>query len=105
MNFDILPNPKPTPIFVVRVSKSFWADSKGVNFKISVRTVRRKSAFDLLSEDASNIGAEEVLLNIKNLLEVDDGLYYLKIVDERRDWETGYIEDYAYKLIPYTETP
>jgi len=45
------------------------------------------------------IGADEVWPRILNLQECKDGLYEVKLCNEKRDWETGCIEDYDYRLV------
>ena len=54
------------------------------------------------SEEMSE-NPELFLGRITNLDVVGDGLYYLDVINEYRDWESGYVEDWEYKLVPYTE--
>jgi len=42
-------------------------------------------------------------VDIVNLDDVKDGLYTLVMVNEHRDWESGYIDSWDLKLIPYME--
>lgn len=87
---------------VVRLRTTFWWDNRGGHMKKSLTTMKRlTNGFDLLIEDMSMIGAEDVMTRIINLDSCADGLYKLIPVNEKRDWETGYIDDYDYKLIPY----
>ena len=58
---------------------------------------------NFLKSDIDNIGAFSVVNNIENLNEVMDGLYSVVMCNVRKDWESGYIEDYDYKLVPYQE--
>ena len=51
------------------------------------------------AEDADAIGAEEVLPRIVNLGEVEDGIYEVVVCNESRDYETGYVDDYNYRLV------
>lgn len=59
---------------------------------------------DLILEDCTMTGAEEVIRRIVNLNECQDGRYVVALCNEHRDWETGHIEDYDYRLLPFVET-
>ena len=50
-------------------------------------------------EDISCIGAEEVLPRIINLDECKDGVYEVTACNISHDFETGYADDWDYKLI------
>lgn len=85
---------------VVRVKTTTWADNRGLHTKKSLTFLRRQcKGFNILAEDASAIGAEEVLPRILNLDEVEDGIYEVVVCNESRDFETGYVDDYDYKLV------
>lgn len=85
---------------VVRVTTSMWADKRGLHAKKSLVFLRRKcSVHNFLEEDARTIGAEEVLPSVLNLYTVEDGVYEVKICNQLRDWETGNVEDYDYRLV------
>lgn len=90
---------------VVRLRTSYWSDKGGVHMKKSLTRMRRKSvgSFELLNEDASMVGGDAVWEKIVNLHECRDGLYIFTTCNERRDWETGIVDDYDYKLLPYNE--
>ena len=49
------------------------------------------------------IDTNETLGMIVNFLDVVDGIYELVTINISRDWETGYVDDYDYKLIPYED--
>lgn len=84
----------------VRVKTTIWADKRGLHTKKSLTFLRRQcEGFNLLEEDASAIGAEEVLPRIVNLGEVEDGTYNVVACNERHDYETGYVDDYDYLLV------
>ncbi len=84
----------------VRVKTTTWADKRGLHTKKSLTFLRRQcEGFNVLEEDTSAIGAEEVLPRILNLDEVEDGIYNVVVCDERRDWEGGYVDDYDYRLV------
>ena len=87
-------------ICIVRVKTSMWSDAKGAYIKKNIMFLRRQcKGFNVLEEDISAAGAQDVLPRILNLSECDDGIYRLITCNESRDWETGYIDDYDYKLV------
>lgn len=43
--------------------------------------------------------ADETIARITNLNESKDGVYQIVIINEHRDYETGYIEDWDFKLV------
>jgi hypothetical protein len=89
---------------VVRVTTRYWSDRRGIYMRKSLLFMKRKSfGYNVLKEDSSNMGADEVVPRILNLNEVEDGLYELYVVNEVKDWETGCVEEWDYKLFPYTE--
>lgn len=89
---------------VVKLTTSWWHDKRGVHQKRSLIYVRRKCVgYNVLEEDVGCIGAEETFPRILNLDECEDGIYTVVTCNESRDWETGYIDDYDYRLIPYRE--
>ena len=91
---------------IVKLVSSAWSDSRGIHVKRSILYMKRMGdAEELLSEDASMVGADETASRITNLLTVKDGLYSVMIINEHRDWETGHIEDYDFFLVPYQPSP
>jgi len=88
---------------VIRLSKDWWSDNRGTYKKISVKYLKRKCVnFNWFEEDVSN-GGPEMIDKIINLDDVKSGIYEVITCNESRDWESGYIDDYDYKLIPYKE--
>ncbi len=84
----------------VRVKTTTWADKRGLHTKKSLTFLRRQcEGFNALAEDTSAIGAEEVLPRIVNLDEVEDGIYEVVVCNESHDYETGYVDDYDYRLV------
>jgi hypothetical protein len=57
----------------------------------------------MLNEDASAIGVEHVLNHVENLYDTEDGVYEVVTCNHARDWETGCIDDWDYRLVPYEE--
>ena len=95
---------KDEDFVVVRVSTSYWSDENGMYTRKNLRYLKRKSrGFNVLAEDASQIGAEDTLTRINNLDTVEDGVYRVVVINERRDWETGQVEDWSYSLFPWSE--
>jgi hypothetical protein len=104
MNLEQLMAQGPVDVNVsrctVRVKTAVWADERGLHTKKSLTFLRRQcEGFNLLAEDASAIGAEEVLPRILNLGEVEDGVYEVVACNKSYDYETGYVEDYYYRLV------
>lgn len=66
--------------------------------------VRKSEGYNFLQEDVDAVGAEEVMGWITNINECPDGVYELKVVNEKRDWETGMVDEYDYKLVPVPKT-
>ena len=95
----------PADVVIVRLTTSMWYDAHGAYQKRSIKYLRRQCVgFNLLKEDCSMTGAAEVLTKIINLDQCKDGVYKFVACDESIDWETGYVDDYHYKLIPIEET-
>lgn len=104
---DLLLNedsPKRINRTVVRLSTSMWFDDNGLYFRQTLRFLKRKSAGqNNLFEDCFATGAEEVLPRITNLHNCPDGVYEVIACNFGRDWESGYIEEWDYELVPYSE--
>lgn len=91
---------------VVRVRTSTYPYRNGFVRNKSVTVLRKHTTgHDFVNHDIEMIGADLFADKIVNLNSVDDGLYIVSIVDIKRDWETGYVDDYRYRLIPYTPCP
>lgn len=90
---------------VVRLATEAWACKRGLNRIKRLRILRRQcSGHNFLEEEISQVGADEAMAMIINLDECDDGVYEVITVNESRDWESGIIDSYEFKLVPYTET-
>ena len=87
---------------IVRVRTVKWGDTRRGIFQAKQITwlKRLSSGYQCMREDVANIGADEVLDRITNLNECRDGIYEAVICNQSTDWETGYVDDYDYKLIP-----
>lgn len=98
---DVVNNPKRPTNCVVRVTTAYWFDGRGLHTKKTVRCMRRSSDIDTLSEDAEGFEARSMLERIEDLYDLPDGLYRLVRTNVYTDRETGYVEDWDYRLIPY----
>jgi len=104
MNEFTISKPSPEHCEIVRLVTSAWKDNRGLHFKRDILSVKRKSkGHQILDHDSDMIGADEVIRHIVNLHECRDGIYEVVTCNERKDWESGYIEEYDYKLIPAKE--
>lgn len=89
---------------IVRVQTDYWSNGRGLFQKKSLLFLKRKSTgHNFIEEDASCAGPDMVIPKITNLDECDDGVYQVITINEYRDWETGYVEDWDYKLVPFSE--
>ena len=87
---------------VVKLTTTVWRDQRGINIQRSLVYLRRQCVgFNILEEDCSATYPREVVERVTNLDQCVDGTYEVVTCNESRDWETGYIEDYDYRLIPY----
>jgi hypothetical protein len=88
---------------VVKLSNFCYSDSKGcVHVEKRLTPMKRKSyGYQVLQEDIKMIGTSEVISRIINLQGFKDGIYSVITCHEKRDWESGYVEEYDYKLIPF----
>lgn len=101
---EILEDPKAEKCrCIVRLKTSFWKSERGLHTRQDITFMRKLSLeYQVLEEDAANIGAKEVLEKIVNLAECEDGLYEAITCNPYTDWETGYLDDYDYKLVPFS---
>lgn len=87
---------------VVKLVTSSWHDKRGLHIRRDLLAVKRKSSgHQCLEEDCSMISPDEVWPRIVNLNECKDGLYEVVICNECKDWETGCVEDYDYRLVAF----
>jgi len=102
MDLEIFPEQNPAEAnCVVRVSTTSWADRRGLHMKKSLTFLRRQcKGINLIEEDIRATSPTETMFRISNWNEVTDGLYTVEICNESRDWESGYVEDWDYRLVP-----
>ena len=91
---------------VVRITTSFWQSDRGLHKQRSLSFQKRKCrGHNFVAEDASCASPEDTIRSIVNLDESPDGWYEIVMTNISRDWESGEIDGYDFKLIPYIETP
>ena len=102
MSLEISPEQNPAEAnCVVRVSTTSWIDRRGLHMKKSLIFLRRQcKGVNLIQEEVSATTPTEALFRIINWNEVADGIYTVEICNESRDWESGYVEDWDYRLVP-----
>ena len=90
-------------VTVVRLTTSSWNSGGQIHVKKTLRFLKRKSSgYNILTEDCDAIGVDGVVSRITNINDVEDGMYEIVVCDEIKCWETGFIEDYSYKLVKVT---
>lgn len=89
---------------VIKLTTSVWKSGRTACIQRKITWVRRKSfGFQILENDFDAIGSAEAVEQIINLNESPDGLYTIEVVNETRDFESGYVDGYDLKLVPYVE--
>ncbi len=87
---------------VVRLKTSYWTSDRGLHMRRDLVRMKRLSwDYQILEEDAANFGADHVWERITNLDECKDGLYTIDLCNQSHDWESGYLDDYDYHLVPF----
>lgn len=106
MLFEKAAQPSASPVCVVRVRTSTFQTDRGLSIRKDLTTMRKLSTpgYDILETEIDATGADETARNITNLDSVEDGLYILAIHNVHHDWETGHVDDYSLKLVPYKKS-
>lgn len=103
--FNILNNTNiktPEDRCVIKLTTSYYATKKGCFTTISLQYAKRLSyGFNILQEDLSNAYAKDVIQSIINLHECKDGFYEVITCNHSYDYESGYLDGWDLKLIPY----
>lgn len=95
---------KELVLCVVRLTTSVWSDDHGLHFHKTLRFLRRQcKGYNFLEEDIKNIGAELITQSITNLDTCKDGIYEVRVCNPKRDWESGFVEEWDYELVPWTK--
>ena len=89
---------------VVRLKTEVYTSGNRLVIKRTLSNLKRKSTgFNLLEDEISQAGAEDVYHSIVNLNESEDGIYELVMCNLTTDWETGHVDGWKLKLIPFKE--
>jgi len=97
---------KPDYCCVVRIRTTMWSDRRGVYIKKELTYLRKQSeGFNILKEDLDALSSKDVVMRILNLDECEDGVYKVVFCNESRDYETGFIDDYDYRLVKFCPAP
>lgn len=92
---------KERPRCIVRLRTTRWSDTRGLHIKRSLTYLRRQCVgLNGLEEDTNVVGASETFTRITNLDQCADGVYEVVVCNVSRDWESGYVDDWRYKLLP-----
>lgn len=86
---------------IVRISRNYFRNRKGEFVKqTKISPLKRKcTGQQLIEYDYDNVDCEYIIDRIINLEELKDGIYELIPINLGTDFETGYIQDYDYKLV------
>lgn len=88
---------------IVKLKTDFWHDKNGAYCKKSLKVLKRKSrGHNILLEECSMTGSVAIG-SILNFNEAKDGIYELIQCNISKDWETGHVDDWDLKLIPFPE--
>lgn len=102
ININFIKSSGPINRCVVRIKTSVWSDNKGIYTRKNITYLKRQTiGHNILDEDISMIGADEVATKIVNLHEVEDGIYQVVICNVSRDYESGHIDGYDFKLVKW----
>jgi hypothetical protein len=83
---------------VVRLVTSTYPTKRGLCVKRELQILKRKSyRYNILEEDLSCLGVNEVYYRIENLDQCEDGVYEFVVCNELHD----VVEDYDYRLVKY----
>lgn len=89
---------------IVKIKTEAFKRGDSYFYGKSIRVIKRLTTFDLLSEESGMIGIQEALENILNINEtLKNGYYELVVCHKSFDIESGYLDDWNFKLIPYIE--
>ena len=87
---------------VVRLTTSFFKSGSRVVMQKSLNVLKKMSVgFNIMDEDVSMSGVEDFFDNLTNINDCPDGIYLVSTCNESTDWESGFLDDYDYVLIPY----
>ena len=101
MTFPFLDSGKPDNVTVIKVKRNYYRNKKKEFVLETKLTIQRRSSsgHQLIEEDCDNTSCQDVIDRIRNLNDMPDGLYHLITVNLSHDFESGYLDDWDYKLI------
>lgn len=82
---------------IIRLSTNEFRQGDRIVFQKSIRPL--KSVSDLELSDLFD--GDDLFDQIENIDCCEDGIYELKAVNISTDWQTGYVDDWDLKLLPY----
>ena len=89
---------------IVKITTEYYHNNKYAFVKKKLTALKRKSGYILLLEECDNINTKEVLSNIVNLFDVEDGVYELTITcNHKNNYQLGTLDGYSFKLVEYIE--
>ena len=86
---------------IVRIQDSYYKTYRGVAFKREMNVLKRKSVGCNLVEECFD-DVECDICRIQNFDAEPPGIYEVMVCNESRDWETGWLDDWEYKLVPFS---
>lgn len=98
MNIFYQPEEQHKPSCIVRLSRSTYKRGSRFISETSISWLKSKSELSIY--DITDL---EDVFDIINIEECEDGLYNLVACNFSRDYESGMIDDWDVKLIPYQE--
>jgi len=91
------------PTLIVKLSTSYFKSKNGIHSQKTIRTLKRLSSgcYTPIEQECYEVGVQEKIEKIENFHDCDDGIYEVIYVNYYCDHESGCIEDWEYRLIPY----
>jgi len=91
-------------ITVIKITTEYFSTKRGIHAKKNLTFLKRKSSGqNILIEDANMGCVSDVFSRIIGLDKASDGVYSVVACNFSRDFELGIIDDWDYKLIPFTQ--
>lgn len=89
---------------IIRVATEAFKRGDTYFYGRTIRVMKKISEFNYLDEDCKQVGVLEAIENILNINTVEDGLYRLEMCNVSKDHETGWVDDFNFKLTPHQES-
>jgi len=85
---------------VVRIRTTAFKTRRGAAIRKDIYVLQKQCCgFNFFEEEIDMIGMEDVVKRIVNLNQCEDGVYEVLTCNEKKDWETGCVEDYDFELV------